>query len=170
MAGLPATLDDFDLHLGDGLGIVTVEERFDVAAGRLGLDDLERAVLAAVALRDLSPELAAALSQLAPAAAGEPATARTVARLLAGPGVSVADVLVVLGPGQRLRGLGALRVAAAARGAGPRPARRQAAACSPTGSRRCCSARRSTIRARAACCAASSDRRCRSAARRRSSA
>ena len=119
IAGTPAALDDLDLHLGEGRGIVTVEERFDVAASRLGLDDLERAVLAAAAMRDLSPELAAALAQLAPAPAGDAATARSVARLLAGPGVSVADVLVVLGPGQRLRGLGALRFADAAPPAPP---------------------------------------------------
>ncbi|MEA2220736.1 MAG: hypothetical protein QOJ35_3362 [Solirubrobacteraceae bacterium] len=111
VADLPPRLDDFDLHLGEGRGVATLDERFALAAERLGLDDLERAVLATVALRELAPELAAALAQLAPAPAGGGATARGVARLLAGPGVSVSDVLVVLGPGQRLRGLGAIRVA-----------------------------------------------------------
>jgi hypothetical protein len=110
---VPQRLDDLDLHLGDDRGVATLDERFDIAAERLGLDDLERAVLATVALRDLAPELAAALGQLAPAPAGGGATARAVGRLLAGPGVSVADVLVVLGPGQRLRGLGAVRIAEA---------------------------------------------------------
>jgi ATPase family associated with various cellular activities (AAA) len=114
VADVPQRLDDLDLHLGDGRGVATLEERFEVAAERLELDDLERAVLGAVALRDLAPELAAAFGQLAPAPAGGGATARAVGRLLAGPGVSVADVLVVLGPGQRLRGLGAVRVAEAA--------------------------------------------------------
>ena len=111
VADVPSRLDDLDLHLGDGRGVATLDERFEIAAERLDLDDLERAVLAAVALRDLAPELSAALAQLAPAPAGGGATARAVGRLLAGPGVSVADVLVVLGPGQRLRGLGAVRVA-----------------------------------------------------------
>jgi hypothetical protein len=111
VADVPLRLDDLDLHLGDGRGVATLDERFGVAARRLGLDDLERAVLAAVALPELAPELATALARLAPAPAGGGATARGVARLLAGPGVSVADVLVVLGPGQRLRGLGAIRTA-----------------------------------------------------------
>ena len=114
IADVEARVDDLDLHLGRDRGVATLEERFEVAAERLGLDDLERAVLAAVALRDLAPELAAALAQLAPAPAAGYATARAVGRLLAGPGVSVADVLVVLGPGQRLRGLGAIRMADAA--------------------------------------------------------
>ena len=114
ISGAPTRLDDLDLHLGDGRGSVTLEERFAVAAERLGLDDLERAVLAAVALRDLAPELASSLAELAPAAQGGGATTRAVARLLAGPGVSVSDVLGVLGPGQCLRGLGAVRMAAGA--------------------------------------------------------
>ncbi len=111
VADVAARIDDLDLHLGSDRGVATLEERFEVAAVRLDLDDLERAVLAAVALRDLAPELAAALAQLAPAPAAGYATARAVGRLLAGPGVSVADVLVVLGPGQRLRRLGAIRIA-----------------------------------------------------------
>ena len=86
-----------------------------------------------------------------------------VGRLLAGPGVSVADVLVVLGP----------------RRAPARPRRRAPRRGPPDGTRaRRPSARarrpargdadrraRSTIRAPAGCCAASSRRRCRSAAR-----
>ena len=118
IADVDARIDDLDLHLGIDRGVATLDERFEAAAERLGLDDLERAVLAAVALRDLAPELAAALAQLAPAPASGHATARAVGRLLAGPGVSVADVLVVLGPGQRLRGLGAIRMG----DAGPDPA------------------------------------------------
>jgi len=110
IAEVPPRVDDLDLHLGHGRGLATLEERFELAAERLGLDDLERAVLAAVALRDLAPELAVALGQLAPAHPGGNATARAVGRLLAGPGVSVADVLAVLGPHHRLRGLGAIRV------------------------------------------------------------
>jgi hypothetical protein len=58
----------------------------------------DRVSLSAVALRDLAPELAAALAQLAPAPAGGGATARAVARLLAGPGVSIADVLATKCP------------------------------------------------------------------------
>jgi hypothetical protein len=119
VAEVTARLDDLDLHLGLDRGVATLEERFEVASSRLDLDDLERAVLAAVALRDLAPELAAAFAQLAPAPASGHATARAVGRLLAGPGVSVADVLVVLGPGQCLRGLGAIRVADAGPDAPP---------------------------------------------------
>ena len=108
-------LDDLDLRLGER-GVATLEQRFALAAGRLGLDDLERAVLAAVALHELSPQLGFALGGLGPAAPGGTATPRAVARLLAGPGVSVADVLFTLGPGERLRRQGALRSAPAAEG------------------------------------------------------
>ncbi|HEY1539556.1 MAG TPA: ATP-binding protein [Solirubrobacteraceae bacterium] len=110
---LSARLDDLDLHLGAGHGVETLEQRFELAAERLGIDDLGRAVLAAIALHDLSPELAGALAQLAPATAAGAPTARAVARLLAGPGVSVADVLVALGCSEPLRGLGAVRLAEA---------------------------------------------------------
>ncbi len=110
LLGTDAKLDDLDLSLGaDGAG-GAAEERFETVAERLALDDLERAVLAAVALHDLSPELAAAVGGLAPAAPGGAATPRGVARLLAGPGVSVADVLWALGPHERLRGRGAVRL------------------------------------------------------------
>src|SRR5215218_804898 len=108
-------VDDLDLQLGDH-GVATLDERFAHAAARLALDDFERAVLAAIALRELSPELGAALGRLAPAAPAGAATPRAVARLLAGPGVSVADVLFALGPGERLRRLGAVRSAPAPEG------------------------------------------------------
>ncbi|HEV2787206.1 MAG TPA: hypothetical protein VGV67_12490, partial [Solirubrobacteraceae bacterium] len=110
VAEVEAGLDDLDLRLGTQ-GVVTLERRFAQAAERLALDDFERAVLAAVALHDLAPQLAAALGRLAPAAPGGTATPRAVARLLAGPGVSVADVLFTLGPDERLRGRGAVRPA-----------------------------------------------------------
>lgn len=106
-------LADFDLTLGAGDGVAGVEQRFALACDRLGLDELERALLAAVALRELSPELGAALGRLAPPAVGNAATPRSAARLLAGAGVSVADVLVALGPHDRLRELGALRLPSA---------------------------------------------------------
>ena len=35
-ADVPLRLDDLDVHLGDGRGVTTLDERFDVAAGRLG--------------------------------------------------------------------------------------------------------------------------------------
>ena len=105
-----ATLADFDISLGADRGVAGVEQRFALACERLGLDALERALLAAVALRELSPELGATLARLAPAAPAGAATPRAAARLLAGDGVSVADVLVALGPHERLRGLGALRL------------------------------------------------------------
>ena len=111
-------LADFDVALGAERGVAGVEQRFALASERLGLDDLERAILAAVALRELSPELGAALGRLAPAAPGGAATPRAVARLLAGSGVSMADVLVALGPHERLRGLGALRLPYASAPAG----------------------------------------------------
>ena len=105
-----ATLVDLDVSLGADRGVAGVEQRFALVCERLGLDALERALLAAVALRELSPELGAALARLAPAAPGGAATPRAAARLLAGDGVSAADVLVALGPHERLRGLGALRL------------------------------------------------------------
>ncbi len=107
-----AALDDFDLQLGDD-GVATLERRFARAADRLALDDLERAIVGALALRELSPELGAALGRLAPAAPSAAATPRAVARLLAGPAVSLADVLFALGPGERLRRHGAVRIAPA---------------------------------------------------------
>ncbi|MDP1848725.1 MAG: ATP-binding protein [Solirubrobacteraceae bacterium] len=111
IAECEATLSDHDLSLGAERGVAGVEQRFALACERLGLDELERAILAAVALREVSPELGAALGRLAPPAPGGAATPRAAARLLAGDGVSVADVLVALGPHDRLRGLGAVRSA-----------------------------------------------------------
>ena len=104
------TLADFDLALGAERGVAGVEQRFVLACDRLGLDELERALLAAVALRELSPELGAALARLAPAGPGGAPTPRGAARLLSGSGVSMSDVLVALGPHERLRSLGALRL------------------------------------------------------------
>lgn len=112
VAGVEPALDDLDLQLGPGGG-VALERRFAGAADRLALDDLERAILAAVALRELAPELGAALGRLAPAAPENAATPRAVGRLLAGPGVSVADVLFALAPDGRLRSCGAVRLAPA---------------------------------------------------------
>ncbi len=110
-------LTDFDLALGAERGVAGVESRFALAAERLGLDELEAAVLAAVALRELWPQLGAALAGLAPAAApAGAASPRAVARLLAGGGVSIADVLVVLGPDERLRARGAVRLPPAPEG------------------------------------------------------
>ena len=110
IAECEATLSDHDLSLGSDRGVAGVEPRFALACDRLGLDELERAILAAVALRELSPELGSALGRLAPAATGGAPTPRAAARLLAGDGVSVGDVLVALGPHERLRALGALRL------------------------------------------------------------
>jgi DNA polymerase III delta prime subunit len=110
-------LGDFDLALGAERGVAGVQSRFAVAAERLDLDELETAILAAVALRELWPQLGAALAGLAPAAAPSgAATPRAVARLLAGGGVSIADVLVALGPDERLRARGAVRLPQAPEG------------------------------------------------------
>jgi hypothetical protein len=116
-ADVECAVEDFDLRLG-AHGVATLDARFAHAADRLALDEFERAVLAAIALRELSPELGAALGRLAPAAPGNAATPRAIARLLAGPGVSLADALFVLGPGERLRRLGAVRLTTAAPGDG----------------------------------------------------
>ena len=104
--------EDLELRLG-AEGVARLEQRFVHAADRLALDDFERAVLAAVALRELSPRLGAALGRLAPAGPGGAATPRAVARLLAPPGVSLADVLFALAPGERLRCHGAVRLSPA---------------------------------------------------------
>ncbi len=109
ISAVEQAVDDLDLQLG-GHGVATLDERFAHAADRLALDDFERAVLATIALRELSPELGAALGRLAPPAPGGTATPRAVARLLTGPGVSVADVLFALGPSERLRRNGAVRM------------------------------------------------------------
>ncbi|HUR86652.1 MAG TPA: ATP-binding protein [Solirubrobacteraceae bacterium] len=116
VAGIAAELEPFDLQAAGG-AVASLEDRFEVACARLGLDDLERAVLAAAALREISPQLGDALAQLAAPAPGGAATPRALARLLAGPGVSLADVLGALGPHERLRRLGALRFATAPEGA-----------------------------------------------------
>ncbi len=117
IAGGGHELTDFDLALGADRGVAGVEARFAVAVERLGLDELESAMLAAVALRELWPELGTALAGLAPAAAPPgAATPRAVACLLAGGGVSIADVLVALGPDERLRALGAVRLPQAPEG------------------------------------------------------
>ena len=112
VAGIPAELEPLDVQAGDG-AVASPQDRFELAAQRLGLDDLERAVLAAAALREISPQLGDALAQLAVPAPAGAATPRALARLLAGPGVSLADVLGALGSQERLRRLGALRVAPA---------------------------------------------------------
>jgi hypothetical protein len=112
VAAVQPLRDDLDVRLG-AHGVATLEQRFVHAADRLALDGLERAVLAAVALRELSPQLAAALGRLAPAGPGGAATPRAVARLLAGADVSLADVLFALGPDERLRRHGAVRLSPA---------------------------------------------------------
>jgi hypothetical protein len=112
VAGEGPQLDGLEQELGDG-AVAALEHRFAVAADRLGLDDLERAVLAAVALRELSPRLGAALAELAAPAPAGAATPRAVGRLLAGPGAPVADVLAALGPHEPLRRSGAVRTAPA---------------------------------------------------------
>jgi hypothetical protein len=112
IADVGAQLDDLDLHAVDA-AVVSIDLRFAFACDRLALDDLERAVLAAVALRELSPQLGDALAQLAPPAPAGATTARAVARLLAGPGASAPDVLCALAPAESLRRLGAVRVAPA---------------------------------------------------------
>ena len=112
VTGGGAQLGDLEQELGDG-AVAALERRFAVAAERLGLDDLERAVLGAVSLRELSPRLGEALAQLAAPAPAGAATPRAVGRLLAGPGAPVADVLAALGPHEPLRRRGAVRTAAA---------------------------------------------------------
>lgn len=117
--GPVAVLDDLDRWMGDEAGKSTLEQRLDVVVDRLGLDALEAAVLAAVALRDVSPQLGAALSGLGPPAPSGAATPRAVARLLSGPGVSVADILVSLEPAEALRASGAVRVIPGPEGTAP---------------------------------------------------
>ncbi|HTN25284.1 MAG TPA: hypothetical protein VL120_14940, partial [Solirubrobacteraceae bacterium] len=105
-------LDDLERELGDG-AVAALERRFAIAGDRLGLDDLERAVLAAIGLRELSAQLGEALARLSPAAPAGAATPRAIGRLLAGPGAAVADVLAALAPDGRLRRSGAVRLAPA---------------------------------------------------------
>ncbi len=111
VAGAPEPAD-LERELGDG-AVAALERRFAIAGDRLGLDDLERAVLAAVALRELSAQLGEALAALAAPAPAGAATPRAIGRLLAGPGAPVADVLAALGPDGPLRRSGAVRLAPA---------------------------------------------------------
>ncbi|HWI09512.1 MAG TPA: ATP-binding protein [Solirubrobacteraceae bacterium] len=115
VADVEPAVDDLDLRLG-ARGVATLEQRFAQAADRLALDDFERAVLAAVVLPELSPQMGGALARVAPAPPAGGATPRALARVLAGPGVSIADVLFCLGPGERLRRQGAVRSLPAADG------------------------------------------------------
>ena len=112
VAGVDAPLRELELHAAGGQ-TVSAEQRFALACERLGLDALERAVLAALALRELEPQLGDALARLAAPAPAGAATARAVGRLLAGPGATAADVLAARAPDERLRRLGAVRLAPA---------------------------------------------------------
>src|SRR4051794_38430352 len=74
-------IEDLGLPLGETVS--TLDDRFELLAGRLALDPLERVVLALAALSDVSPELGGAVAAGGHATGAVRTTPRTVARLLA---------------------------------------------------------------------------------------
>jgi hypothetical protein len=92
-----------------------LEERFEVLCDRLRLDALDRAVLAVCVAPEIDVQLARSFESLYGDPAHSLATPRLVARLLAVPGVSDADVLVCFDRQAPLILTGAVRI----QGAGP---------------------------------------------------
>ena len=102
----PPALEDLGLPLGDG-NLSTLDDRFELLSGRLALDPLERVVLAIVALSDISPELARALTPAGVLTTRT--TPRVVARLLAHAGYAEGSVYRTLDAGGTLVRSGAVR-------------------------------------------------------------
>ncbi|MDP1847767.1 MAG: ATP-binding protein [Solirubrobacteraceae bacterium] len=107
--GEPApAIEDLGLPLGDAVS--TLDDRFGLLAGRLGLGPLEQVVLALTALSDVAPELGAFI---APEGAAR-TTPRIVARLLAHAGYAEGGVYRALDAQGALLRSGALRALPAA--------------------------------------------------------
>jgi hypothetical protein len=102
--------DELALTLGSGVPPLGLEERFDAVCERLRLDSLERAVLALCAAPEVQPDFARMFGYLNDDLTRQSATPRLVARLLSGPGVTAADVLVCFDRSARLAATGAIRV------------------------------------------------------------
>ncbi len=95
--------EDLGLRLGETVS--TLDDRFELLAGRLALEPLERVVLALAALSDVSPET----GRLLAAEGGVRTSPRTVARLLAHAGYAEGAVYRALDAQGTLLRSGALR-------------------------------------------------------------
>jgi len=102
--------DDQALSLAGASSSTEADPRLAEAAGRLGLDALDSAVLAVCAAPELDPRVGRLYSYLQDDVTRRLASPRLAASLLAGDGVEPADVLACFGPGSRLSRAGAVRL------------------------------------------------------------
>ena len=102
--------DELELTVGPNVPPLSLEERFQWICARLGLDQLERAVLAMCAAPEVEPDVGIVFSSAREEPTHRAATPRLVARMLAGRGVTVADVLVCFDRAARLGTSGAVRL------------------------------------------------------------
>jgi hypothetical protein len=111
--------DDLALGLAREGAPEGLDERLQAAAARLGLDLLEAAVLALCAAPELDPRYGRLFAYLQDDVTRKLGSPRLVARLLAGDGVTPADVLTCFERDGPLRRLGAVRLLD--QGSGPTP-------------------------------------------------
>ena len=104
--------DELAVRLGSDGPPLRLEERFDLVCERLALAPLDRAVLAVCAAPEVHPDFGRMFGYLHDDLTRPAPTPRLVARLLSGPGVSDADVLVCFDGAAPLCTSGALRFAA----------------------------------------------------------
>jgi AAA+ superfamily predicted ATPase len=102
--------DELALTLGAERPALDLEQRFDDACSRLELDALDRAALALCAAPEIQPDFGRMFGYLHDDLTRREASPRLVARLLTGPGVSAADVLVCFDRAGRLTRTGAVRL------------------------------------------------------------
>ena len=104
--------DEQALSLAVDLGSLDAAPGLQAAAQRLGLDDLDRAVLAACAAPELHPRYSRLYGYLQDDVTRRLPSPRLVAKLLAADGVSDADILACFAPDARLPSVGAIRILA----------------------------------------------------------
>jgi hypothetical protein len=102
--------DDQALALAEGAGGEDADARLADAASRLGLDALDTAALGLCAAPELDPRYGRLFAYLHDDVTRRLASPRLVANLLAGEGVSAADVLACFGSTAPLRRRGAIRL------------------------------------------------------------
>jgi ATPase family associated with various cellular activities (AAA) len=102
--------DDQALALAGELGAGGCGAALELAADRLGLDDLDIAALAVCAAPELHPRYGRLYSYLQDDITRRFPSPRLVSRLLAGDGVTEADVLACFSPTGRLHRAGAIRL------------------------------------------------------------
>jgi hypothetical protein len=104
--------DEHALELAADLGATEADPRLAVAAERLGLDELDAAVLAVCAAPELHPRYGRLYAYLQDDVTRRLPSPRLVASLLSGDQVEGRDVLACFAPAGRLVGSGALRLLA----------------------------------------------------------